>query len=313
MAAPVAELDWARVSLPSGGLVTETVCETPYSHVVRLRAGEHVVYLKKTPASLFREASVMKLLATCQPGGVPEIVASDARLYCFLMRNAGQPLRACLKAGADVDLFMQALQHYVQLQQTSALHVQDLLAIGVPDWRCSLLPEVFSRLLQNPALTTGSFSMSELDRLQRYTDAVHRHCEALSAFAIPATLEHADFHDNNILIGQAGSCVIDWGEAVISHPFFSLINCLYSAAHHHGYVEGHPVHAKLKDAYLQTWKNLAEISEIEAAFEQAKQLAGVYKVLVYAQLAAACGDDGAVYWQQRIIPGLRQLILGAVK
>lgn len=313
MATPVAELDWARALLPSGGLITETVCETPYSHVVRLRVGEHVFYLKKTPAGLFREASVMKALATCQPGGVPEIIASNTKLRCFLMRDAGQPLRACLKAGADVDLFTRALQHYAQLQQTSALHVQDLLSIGVPDWRCSQLPEVLSRLLQHPVLAAGPFSMSELDRLHRYTDAVHRHCEALSAFAIPATLEHADFHDNNILIGKAGSCVIDWGEAVISHPFFSLINCLYSAAHHHGYVEGHPVHAKLKDAYLQTWRNLAEMGEIEAAFEQAQQLAGVYKVLVYAQLAAACGDDGASYWQQRIIPGLRQLIQDAGK
>ena len=54
-------------------------------------------------------------------------------------------------------------------------------------------------------------------------------CEKLSKYKIKETFGHADFHDKNILIDTANqrTTLIDLGEVVITHPFFSFRNCLY--------------------------------------------------------------------------------------
>ncbi|WFR97977.1 phosphotransferase [Rhizobium tumorigenes] len=84
---------------------------------------------------------------------------------------------------------------------------------------------------------------------------------------MPETVEHCDFHDNNVLTNAGGMLINDWGDAVISHPFFSLAGFLDSAVRNHGLEIDSLVYKHLKDAYFEVWLDLENAENLERIFE----------------------------------------------
>lgn len=299
---------WARAQLPAGeSYVAEQVCTTPYSCVMRLSSGKASYYLKQTPPHLFREAAVTKLLESVAPDAVPQLVASNRELGCFLIADAGDQLRAYLKAGGDICAFVKALQAYAELQQASITHIDDLLALGVPDWRLANLPKLFLGLLNKPDVVLALTS-AEQQQLKEYAEVIEAQCTQLAACGIPETIEHPDFQDKNIVVQGKAVCVIDWGEAVISHPFFSMARCMFSASRHHGFDAQHSSTALLKTTFLSQWQAYASPENITAAYALIEQLSLPYSALAYAQLAGACGVEGQYYWSGSIVPLLQSIL-----
>lgn len=75
-------------------------------------------------------------------------------------------------------------------------------------------------------------TQDELIKLKESEPKLTSICEELSKFKIKDTFGHADFHDKNILIdiNTKKITLIDLGEVVITHPFFSFSNCLFRAS-----------------------------------------------------------------------------------
>jgi Phosphotransferase enzyme family len=44
----------------------------------------------------------------------------------------------------------------------------------------------------------------------------------LSAYGIPETIQHDDLHDGQVFVRDGAELVMDWGDACVSHPFFTL-------------------------------------------------------------------------------------------
>ena len=87
-------------------------------------------------------------------------------------------------------------------------------------------------------------------------------------YDIVETIEHGDFHDNNCLIDAQDALVFnDWGDAVITHPFFSLISFLKSAERHHNISVNTALYQDLRDTYLTTWQDFEPESRLLEAFE----------------------------------------------
>jgi aminoglycoside phosphotransferase (APT) family kinase protein len=60
---------------------------------------------------------------------------------------------------------------------------------------------------------------------QRFRDAVPRvreMAEELAAYGVTETLQHDDLHDGQVFVRDGRQFILDWGDAVISHPFFTL-------------------------------------------------------------------------------------------
>jgi hypothetical protein len=54
-------------------------------------------------------------------------------------------------------------------------------------------------------------------------------CDKLAAYGVPETIQHDDLHDGQVFVRhRAGddvpesNVVMDWGDACVSHPFFTL-------------------------------------------------------------------------------------------
>jgi hypothetical protein len=80
-------------------------------------------------------------------------------------------------------------------------------------------------------LIDDGLSHDELIKLKKLQPKIFSICEKLSNYKIKETFCHADFQDKNVLIdiNTHQVIVIDLGEVVITHPFFSFLNCIYRA------------------------------------------------------------------------------------
>ena len=67
--------------------------------------------------------------------------------------------------------------------------------------------------------------VEEADLEQRFRDAVPRVrelAEELASYGVTETLQHDDLHDGQVFVSGDRQLILDWGDAVISHPFFTL-------------------------------------------------------------------------------------------
>ena len=98
---------------------------------------------------------------------VPEVIAHNAELNCFLMKDAGRPLREILKKQFDAALLCKAIDQFTSIQLAVADHVNIFLDIGVPDWRLDKLPDLYKQLLsQKDILIADGLSEIEISELE---------------------------------------------------------------------------------------------------------------------------------------------------
>lgn len=288
-------IQWGRNYLSSHGYtltshLPENVKNTPWSFVIRFATTDGYIYLKHTPSLLALETSIIQRLHDQFHAAVPKIIAHNPDLSCFLMKDMGRPLRDVLKQKFNAALLCKAIDQFTSTQLRVADHVNIFLDMGVPDWRLDKLPDLYMQLLsQKEILLMDGLSENEISQLTKLHPMVSKLCRKLSDYAIKQTIVQPDFHDNNILINESQNITfIDLGEIVISHPFFSLINCLYQAKKHHGLTEEDDAYQQLLDACLKNFITFESRERLLEAFAIARILLFIYGALSSYRLLVAC-------------------------
>ncbi len=214
---------------------TEIVQKNAWSEVCRFQTKLGLAYLKKVPTALSLESHVIQVLEKKFHAPVPHLLAHNQALHCFLMRDAGIPLYEIFKQEFKPDLLIDMLHYYSLLQINSTDNLNLFLDLGVPDWRLEKLPKLYRQLMSEEELLLGDgLTPKEIKQLKNLAGKLEILCEQLAKYAIPDTFGHADFHDKNILVNPSTNqtTLIDLGEVVITHPFFSLVNCVFRATEH---------------------------------------------------------------------------------
>jgi hypothetical protein len=289
-------IKWALNTLASLGFtlknsIPEKVQDTPWSCVMRFKTDQGIIYLKQTPEQLALEAPITQLLHTQFQAPVPEVIAHHSQLNCFLMKDAGTPLREMLRKKFDINLFSHALEQFSLLQIVVAGRIDAFFDMGVPDWRLDKLPNLYMQLLsQKETLLADGLSEIDIDKLERLLPKVSSLCEQLSVYAIQETLVQCDFHDNNILIEEQSQNItfIDLGEIVISHPFFSLVGCLRQVTAHHTLTDKDEAYLQLINAYFGNYINFDFKGRLLEALKLTQVLWCIYEALAQYRLRLAC-------------------------
>ena len=97
--------------------------------------------------------------------------------------------------------------------------------------------------------------------------------------------------------------IIDLGEIAISHPFFSLVNCLYVIKKHHSLTDEDDTYRRIKDACLKNYMNFESKNNLLDAFEIAHVLFFIYGALAGYRLMIAC-DKSRFTLSFRVNPDL---------
>lgn len=291
----------------------ETIQSTPWSYVARFTTSVGYIYLKHTPELLALEPTIIKVLHEQFQENVPKVIAHNNHINCFLMQDAGSPLREILKHKFDVELYSKAINQFASMQIATADHINSFLDIGVPDWRLNKLPGLYMQLLaQNKMLIADGLSEKEIGELEALLPILKSLCKQLDTYGIKPSIVQPDFQDNNILIDNKTQVItcIDLGEIVISHPFFSLVGCLQQAKKHHTPTDKHDVYITLKNACLKNFTIYGAKKDLQDAFTIADHLRCIYQVLSYDRLMRACGlaNLHLFYEHERLSTPLRKFI-----
>lgn len=279
-------IKWAEECLLSKGYTingsSELVLTTPWSNVIRFSTSKGYIYLKQMPQAISEEPKIFQILTEQCQANVPFVVAINDDHHCFLMKDAGQNLRQYLKTDFQPNLLCQAIKQYGSIQRSTENLIESFLALDVPDWRLDKLPSLYNHIINQDELLKGDgLTDKELQILHNLSPQFLAQCELLSQYQIPETLAIYDINTNNVLIDITTKKMnfIDWGEAVITHPFFSLHTYLQQATIHHSVKEFDQTYQQLHEACIENWLGLVTKNQLSEAFVLAKNFWPIYSVL----------------------------------
>ena len=190
----------------------------PWSTVMRVPMGDGDAYFKANAPELRHEAALTTLLAALRPDCVPPPLAVELERGWILMADAGTRLREAIESERDLDPWLEVLPLYAGVQLDLAGHLEELLALGTPDLRLATLAAKYERLLD----ALEGLSPEESRRLRALVPRVAELCDELAAYGVPETIQHDDFHDGQVYVRDGRYLLLDWGDACVSHPFFTL-------------------------------------------------------------------------------------------
>ena len=185
----------------------------PWSTVLRVPTAAGPAWFKANAGPLRHEAGVVSLIAARRPEVVPPLLAADPESGWMLMADAGEPLRTVVERERSLDRWYDVLPRYAEVQRALAGDVDDLLALGVPDMRLATLPERYEALVDRVAAEP---------RFRAASPMVRDLCAELAAERIPETLQHDDLHDGQVFVRAGRHLILDWADACVAHPFFTL-------------------------------------------------------------------------------------------
>jgi hypothetical protein len=230
--------EWIRAWVTPAG-PTEVMHERPWSTVMRVPVAGGAVWFKACGPVQWFEPRLTAGLAS-RSALPPHVVAVDEERAWLLLEDAGSPLTSF---GDQLDAWLAVLPLYAELQRSETAHVEEHLACAVPDRRLETLPAQFETLAARglvPAAAAPRFAAL---------------CAELDARGIAPTIQHDDLHAANVYARDGRLAVLDWGDACVSHPFFSLVATMHNEADRVPF-------ARLRDAYLEPWGGDVETFEL---------------------------------------------------
>lgn len=293
-------IDWASSALGCSISKSEIVVNPAWSLVIRVTTEKGIYYLKQTPEKIGREAEIINTLRNTYNASVPEVVAINDEMHCFIMKDAGTSVRTILKATFNVDMVCTIADQFTRMQLEVAKDPEVLLELDVPNWGMTHLPQVFAELLDNlELLTADGIAPNEIEELKDKVPIISALCGKLAAFGIRDTIVQIDFNDNNVVVDQATGKYthVDLGEIVISHPFFSLDNCLRQMTKHYNLTDPDEGYVKIKQALFKNYISIYGADTVNQAFAIARLLWNVNDALGQYRLIDACDRDTIMEFQ----------------
>ncbi|MEV6811171.1 phosphotransferase [Micromonospora sp. NPDC051296] len=309
-----AALDWVTEALARTGRRVAGPIEPrvrPWSLVWRVPTDAGDVWFKANSPGTRYEAALLAALARLTPGRVLDPIAVDAARGWSLLPHGGATLREVTGGDADLGRWERVLSEYAELQRTTAAHVEELLALGVPDHRPEVLPALFAALLDDrPALLLGTpdgLTAEAYDRLRALLPAYADRCRWLAESGILPSIQHDDLHDGNVFVAATGHRFFDWGDASVAHPFGTLLVTLRSVAHVTGRDATDPALDRLRDAYLEPWTDGRDRAALRQLAEVAAGVTMVSRSLSWRRALATSDPARAEY--AAAVPGWLEELL----
>jgi hypothetical protein len=272
-----------------------------WSTVLRAPTIDGDLYFKAAAPAFRFEAPLTAKLSKLQPKRVPELVDVDVDRGWLLMRDGGTRLRELLQTAAELHHWESLLPEYAQLQIDVAPHAEELLALGVPDERLSVLPERFRTLL---AHRPEGLTAREYERLVAAAPELEAMCHELAGHGIPETIQHDDLHDGQIFVQDGRYLFFDWGDSCISHPFHTLAVTLRAAAAKFDLEPGGPELRRMRDAYLEPFGDLQDAAEL------AYRTGTIARSLAWQRYVSAAGDLADEDDRTAVAYGLKLFLAG---
>lgn len=286
---PAASVAWAVSALASLGTPGATAVQRRtwnLSAIWRLDAGRRpVAWLKQVPSFFAHEPEVIGLVGGVAPGLVPPLLAAGPQGRMLL---ADVPGRDGYDAGAADCSAIALGVHPVQTH--FAGRIDDLLAAGMPD-----------RRLDADALAAVARPWCDrISGLGELLDGLPQRLSGVAACGVPDTLVHGDLHPGNTRIGCGPPVIMDWGDAVVSHPALDILRLTERLSR----AEADALIA----AWALRWRLAVPGSDPARAAELMRPVAHLRGAVIYHDFLAAIEPSEHVYHADDVPHALQQAV-----
>ena len=258
---------WVRSCLPITGPL-ELFQTEPWASVFRAPVVGEIVWFKACAPRQFFEVPLTAELSA-RWDAVTDVLAHDVDRRWLSMADAGESLRTL---GNPPERWLEILPTYAELQIGDTERAEDHVARGVPDLGIARLPALYEEFLQADL----PLAPEEVSALRAFRPVFSELCEELDGAGIGHTAQHDDLHMNNVYLKDGMLRVLDWGDASISHPFFSLFETFRFLAELNRIPSDDPWFTTLRDAYLEPWG-----PDHRATFELALRVGGLVRAIAW--------------------------------
>jgi hypothetical protein len=304
-------IEWIEQRLAEKGLSMSGPIEQPHirawSTVLRIPTEQGLVFFKAgAPVQAF-EPGLLKLLNERRPDDVLPLIAVDVERGWSLLPEGGKTLRTALQGNPGIEAWQVILPEYAALQIAAGDWTEELLKTGMPDQRLHLLPARYKEILTDVEINLvnereDGLSDVQFQRLVDLSSTVTQMVEDLKSAGIPASLEHGDLHDANVFALEGQYRIFDWGDASLTHPFFTMLIPLRIIADKLGLSEYDPAPplTRLRDAYLRTWLDFAAFDKLVTTWDLAHHVSKFVKATSWYRMIKATSPERATEYTSSV-------------
>jgi hypothetical protein len=282
-----------------------------WSTVLHVPTDQGKLFFKATAQETIYEAALTLALAHWFPDCMPEFITVDTARGWMLMRDGGGQLRASIRPTKDLAPWRPVIARYAEVQIGLAEHITEMLSLRLPDHRLVVLPKLYSQLLTDEESLMidreKGLTSAEWEQLKEKVSRFEQICTDLTAFGIPESINHGDFHDGNVLIKDGRITFFDWGDADVTHPFVSLRTFFVSIEisldlEDYAFT---PEMEELLNLYLEPWQKFAPKEDLLTAYQLSKPVASIVKALAWHQTVSRLPLGGSLREQYAgIVPNV---------
>ena len=284
--------EWIKTAVDGAGFkltgLPEQVKASDFCTVQRIPTNKGDLYFKATGPAAQHEAILSNHLDQHYPGKSVGVLAIEPIKGWLLMKDiGGEPLRT----RREKPLWQRAIQEYSELQVREVEHARALLTMGLPDRRITVLKAHIQEHLA--AMCATGLDAKETAEVMALQPELLQMCDQME-LGLPPTIDHGDLHSANIRLVDGGLVFFDWGDACVTHPFFStrvFWNSLYDLisddAEWLGMVN------QFRRFYLEPWTKFAPMRELEELLAVSDQLACLHRALSWYLYLTPSREDKA--------------------
>jgi hypothetical protein len=299
------EIEWAKGVLADDYQVSgiELFVKSPYSTIFKIDTDKGLLFLKTNNNTFNYEHKLIRHLQHQFPGHSLQVLFSNDALNAFITPHAGVQFDTYFKASADYAAIDSALMNYAHIQQnTDTVFLQK---IAVRDLSLKKIEEIFYSALNTNMPYIPAEKKSLVLALRDKTRAA---IQEVIEIGIHDGLEHGDFHFGNMLFDNGNVIYIDWAEATLSNPLFSLCTFNHSLVRRLGMASGSDFATKLSRKYLDNFAGFYSLSRarIDKAFTLTERIYPMYYMITMSDILVF--DDTQTKWHDRMNNSLDEMI-----
>lgn len=291
--------EWISAQLDQHGLKAlrpvELVHKRLWSALAKLETSEGLLYFKALAPDSHFEVPLSRALSEWQPANSLRLLASDSQKGWMLSWDAGQTLRSITRSPEQLPHWYTLLPRYAEFQIELAPKSEQMLAWGVPDRRLASLPALYQELLSDKELMLigheDGLSEQEYHKLQAGLEEFSQLCAQLDSYGLPVTLVHEELHENNVLFDGERHTFMDWSDASVGHPFFTLIVTLRATAYWLKIDPNGPELARMRDVYLEPFTRFASRAQLDQAAKLAIRLGMFNRALSWSSTINVASEE----------------------
>jgi phosphotransferase family enzyme len=273
--------------------------DQPWSTVDTAPTTGGPVWLKAPGPGTVFEVALYGLLDRVAPAWILRPIAVDLDRGWLLLPDGGTtqllpgsdpPDPRLPESGTDfLDGLVTVVEQYARLQRELAQHSGELLSMGVADMRPAIMTDRFDEAVAAVTAQSGD----PLDEVRAMRPVYAQWCARLAESPVPVSIDHNDLHPWNVFTDGAHVRFYDWGDAVVAHPFASMLVTTAVVRGQLAVGPDDPAVRRIRDAYLAVWDDLAPHRELVADMELACWVGKVARALVWARALPSQGHDQA--------------------